>query len=333
MHTPTLTHPLRTLLLLAGALIFSFTGPAPAHADWTSAHHRDHPLVGTIWSTETEGPLTETAYLDRMAAARFVLLGEIHPNPDHHNLQAQALEELIKRGRKPAVVFEMIPINMQKAVDTFIAQEDRSLDLLQEVLQWTTRGWPDWSMYAPIFDLALRHDLPIRAGNLSKSESKGLWKDIKAGLSDDQKRLYGLDVPLGDTVQSQLRSHIGEAHCGMLPEKMLDPMTSVQRAKDGLMANTLMDADQGDGAVLISGSGHVRRDWAVPFVIKAKQPKAEIVAVAFSEASPGYKTAKDYMPDAAPGAPIFDILYFTPLAEKRDYCADLKKHFKHKKKN
>lgn len=332
MHTPTLIRPLRALLLLAGALIFSLTGPAPVHAEWTSAHHRDHPLVGTIWSTETEGPLTETAYLDRMAAARFVLLGEIHPNPDHHNLQAQALEELIKRGRKPAVVFEMIPITMQKALDTFVAQEDRSLDLLQEVLQWTTRGWPDWSMYAPIFDLALRHDLPIRAGNLSKSESKGLWKDIKSGLSDDQKRLYGLDIPLGDNVQSQLRTHIGEAHCGMLPEKMLDPMTNVQRAKDGLMANTLMDADQGDGAVLISGSGHVRRDWAVPFVIKAKQPEAEIVAVAFSEAAPGYKTAKDYMPDAVPGAPTFDILYFTPLAEKRDYCADLKKHFKHKKK-
>lgn len=55
---------------------------------------------------------------EALAKARFVLLGEIHANSDHHLIQALLVEALVKKGgRRPAVVFEMISPDQQADLD------------------------------------------------------------------------------------------------------------------------------------------------------------------------------------------------------------------------
>jgi uncharacterized iron-regulated protein len=46
------------------------------------------------------------------------MLGEIHPNPDHHVLQAEFLGHMVGKGRKPAVVFEMVTRAEQPILDS-----------------------------------------------------------------------------------------------------------------------------------------------------------------------------------------------------------------------
>ena len=86
------------------ALIIAFAGcvsmigaPAVAITDdreWMSAHFSDHPLVGTVWTGD--GKASSIAELTAQAIdADFVLLGEVHPNPDHHRIQAD-----LARGRE-----------------------------------------------------------------------------------------------------------------------------------------------------------------------------------------------------------------------------------------
>src|SRR5271166_4784966 len=56
----------------------------------------NNPLAGTIWTSEFE-EITLAQLEAALANARFVLLGEVHNNPDHHRLQAQLIDGLVKK--------------------------------------------------------------------------------------------------------------------------------------------------------------------------------------------------------------------------------------------
>jgi uncharacterized iron-regulated protein len=77
---------------------------APIQSRWQSQHFQDHPLAGTIWNSAFEA-VTIKELEQAVLNARFILLGEIHNNPDHHRLQAQLIDALVKAGRWPAIVF------------------------------------------------------------------------------------------------------------------------------------------------------------------------------------------------------------------------------------
>src|SRR6266480_2784062 len=93
----------RALLALV-ALAFLAFSPLP---EWQSPLGRDHALIGTIWDVRAGVAITPETFVTRVAARRFVLLGEKHDNPDHHRLQAWVVGALIAAGRRPAVAFEM----------------------------------------------------------------------------------------------------------------------------------------------------------------------------------------------------------------------------------
>ena len=93
---------------LAGCGVPRDAAGEPIVLTWQSPHFRDHPLVGRLYAPMDARFLSEADALDRLAEARYVLLGEKHDNPDHHRLQARFVEGLIERGRRPAVAFEMI---------------------------------------------------------------------------------------------------------------------------------------------------------------------------------------------------------------------------------
>jgi hypothetical protein len=78
-----------------------------------------------------------------------------------------------------------------------------------------------------------------------------------------------------------------------------------------------------DGAVLIAGAGHVRRDIAVPIYLRARAPGASVVSIAFTEVQAGTEDAGAYetSAEAGPSDPVFDYLWFSPRAERKDPCA------------
>ena len=108
-------------------------------------------------------------------------------------------------------------------------------------------------------------------------------------------------------------------------------MLIVQRARDGALAEAMLLAGENDGAVLIAGTGHVRRDWAVAALINNRRPEAEIVAVALVEIDESLIGFPDYDFTAGEGpdgvnAP-FDFVVFTPRADLTDRCAELAERF------
>lgn len=329
---PLLSRAAKHLFILTAALLSASLMASPgalAEKEWLSEHYRDHPLAGTIWSSDfkrvTKDEL-DTAVLE----ANFVLLGEIHDNADHHRLQAEMIDVLVKNGRRPAIVFEMIPTGLQDELDRYLGSGSKDAGKLGEVLRWQERGWPDWRIYQPIAEVALSADLRLVGGALDREVSRAISKSDPA-----QAKLIldlGLDQPVKREIVEALTREIAEGHCNMLPETAIKPMIMVQRARDAYLAKSAQVAAQSGGAVLIAGSGHVRKDWAVPSFIRTKMPDAAILSVALFEVDPERPSPSDYVEALAGLEAPYDFIYFTPKSDLTDHCAEMAKHMEKMKK-
>jgi uncharacterized iron-regulated protein len=294
--------------------------------DWQSAHYRDHPLAGTVWRGEGS-PADRAALSAAVLAADYVLLGEIHTNPDHHRIQAMLIGDLVAAGRRPAVVFEMIPAGLQKQLDDHLAANPKDAAGLGPAVEWEKRGWPDWSIYQPIVQVALDAGLTLKAGDLDRDMLKKIGKTGAAALEPALAERFGLNRPMDPALEAGLMEILKESHCNLLPEAALGPMLTVQRARDGALADAVIAAGENDGAVLIAGAGHVRRDWAAAAVTEDRVRDAKTLSVALIEVDEAHSTFADYelAPDTA--NPPFDYVVFTPRADLTDHCAELAERF------
>lgn len=303
---PPATHP---PLFASAAPASSAPAPAPASA-WQSKLHADHPLVGKIWNTRDRAFVDEAALLARARAASHVMLGEKHDNVDHHRLQALVLAGLV--GDRPAVVFEMIEIEQQPTLDGYLKHHPDPSGIGVAV-EWEKRGWPAWSTYQPIAEVALGAGLPLVAGNLPAAEARAVVKQGLASLGDERLAAWGLKTPLEARLRSELEGEMRDSHCGHLPDKIIPGMADAQQARDAAMADSLLKYPE---AVLISGFGHARTDRGVPRYLRARKPSTSVVSVAFVEVTKGQ--------DAPPDLP-YDLVWFTPRVDDSDPCEKMMK--------
>lgn len=317
-----------TLLLLAAA---PATALPPPPGEWQSGVLADHPLVGTLWNVAEARP-AEPEELARAAAnADFALLGEKHDNPDHHSLQAWVLEAMIAEGARPAVVFEMIREDQADALRDYLADDPEDAAGLGAAVGWEERGWPDWSMYQPIAEVALAAGLPLRAGDIGREMQQAVARDGLAALPDAVAEALALDRPLPGELTEALRQHLYEAHCELVPKEALGPMMKVQRLRDAALADSLAAAvENGSGrAALIAGGGHARADWGVAWYLRARLDGPEIVTLAIHEVQEGVEDWRAYASNAGEAeAPVYDYVWFTPRADDRDHCAELAERMK-----
>jgi uncharacterized iron-regulated protein len=263
--------------------------------------------------------------IDALAAADILLIGEQHDNREHHRLQAWIVGELAQRDRPIAVAFEMIDESQRAALDGFLRDwrrtgGPRDATTLGGLLDWDAEGWPEWPLYQPIADAALAQRAPPAAPILPANLPLALVRDIARGGLD----AAGLDAALAETLrQAQSRdaaalavlaADIGEAHCGMLPERLLGNFALAQYARDDAMARSLRAAHlSGARAVLIAGNGHARRDVGVPLHLARLLPGVKIISLGLLEA-----------PASAEQAP-FDYVLPTAAVERGDPCASFAK--------
>lgn len=324
------SRPLPALALAIAAAFLALALPAQKAAakdEWLSTHFQEHPLAGTILTSDAE-PVTFSQLEEVLAKAGFVLLGETHNNPDHHRLQARLISGLVRNGRHPAVVFEMIPVGMQAELNRYLQGGAAQASGLGKVLRWEERGWPDWAIYQPIAEVALSAGLPMLGGGLDADAQKALSKAEPSPRYTQMVEEFGLAQPLEPQIAEALGREIKEGHCNLLPDAAMEPMTRVQRARDAQLAKIMLSAKPGDGAVLIAGAGHVRKDWAVPVVIQRTVTDRPVVSVAFVDVDPERTAPKDYIQSGPGPQKPYDFIYLTPRADLTDHCAEFEKHMK-----
>jgi uncharacterized iron-regulated protein len=292
----------------------------PERAAWRSAALREHPLVGKVWDAERGAFVGEADVTARIAAARYVLLGEKHDNADHHVIQARLVGAMAAAGRRPTAAFEMIEPGSQALVDRYLVESPRDASRLGEILGWEKGGWPPWPMYEPIAQAAMAAGMPLAAANLPRQEIRKVVRGGLKVLGPERTAAWGLDRPLPVDGQAALDEEMRSSHCGQLPEEAVGGMSQAQRARDAAMADALISRAQPDGGVLIAGNGHVRADRGVPFYLAAREPGAAVVSVSSLEVIRGLDEPAAYARGMGAARLPYTFVIFTPRVDEKDPC-------------
>jgi uncharacterized iron-regulated protein len=311
-------------LLVALTLLGGCTTPSL----WRAEHYREHALVGRIWSVAEARFVERTELFSALVPAPFILLGETHDNPDHHLLQAEVIMALANAGRRPGLALEMFDMSQATALSAYLAQSPGDAGGIGEAVGWQTSGWPEWALYQPIAEAGLRAGLNLHAANMSRTEARALAQLGLAGTASELVHRLQLDRPLPTADAENLNQEIDAAHCGYANNEMIGAMAYAQFARDAHLAHEMSANGEIDGAILIAGAGHARKDRAGPFHLRRMSPGRAIISLAFLEVSAGENTANAYAMSFGSETLPFDYVWFTPRVDIRDACKRFEEQLK-----
>ena len=238
----------------------------------------------------------------RRQGARIFLLGEIHDNPNAHNLRLELVMQLIAQRQKPVVAMEQFDRENQLTLDLALT---RCKDVDCVLAQVGSPGW-EWRFYKPLVQLALDQKISLLAANLSNADvRKVMTEGFSAVYAPQALAEYKLHQLPKQLLEVQ-RILIQEGHCNMLPPQAIDPMVQGQIARDVWMANVVQGV-KNQTVILIAGNGHVRKDAGV-FQWLSPQHQAQTQVHGYVE-----QAEKNDL-DA------FDKVHVVPALEREDPC-------------
>lgn len=280
------------------------TSGAVQMPQWQAPERQQHPLVGTLYQLSTAQQVSASSLLAKLPAGSWVLLGEQHDHPDHHQLQLWVLQQLAATQRLGAVAMEMLNTEQQAALDSQLGQGAQSTSA---ALNWAERGWP-FEHYQAQVRFALDHASRLVAADYSDSEKTTLRQNTSSVMEYSAAHT------------GYLAELIVKSHCGMFTAERAKPAARMQIARDQQMAKQMLANNQVDKVnVLIAGAQHVRKDIGIPLWL-GEQPVLSILMVSVAEST----NPTDYLPKAlsadSPASASADLIWFVPAIPAVDYC-------------
>ena len=250
----------------------------------------------------------------RARDAQIVYLGESHDNPYHHLDQARVLEAMVTGGARPALAFEMLAQDQQPAVDEAM-RGGAEPGALGKGLAWVDRGWPDFEMYRPLFDLARRYGLPVVAIDLDRHRVRRIAKEGLVALPAEERSRLESRLAMDADRERGIARDIETAHCGLLPSGAVPAMVEAWHARNVAMARRILQAlERAPQVVVIVGRGH-QAPGGLADQVEVLRPGTSQLVVDFVELG-------REEPDQAP--PGNHIVWPTPPVERPDPCAPLR---------
>jgi uncharacterized iron-regulated protein len=237
--------------------------------------------------------------IDNLPYADVVFLGEVHDNPAHHDTQARAIAALAPS----ALVFEMLTQEQAERVPSTLPAKSE----LRDLLEWENSGWPDFTMYYPLFAAAPKAH--VYGAGLPRAAARAAMTQPPDSIFPGDAARFGLTFPLPkaqQTLREELQAH---AHCGALPADLLPGMVFIQRLRDAMLAEAALRAyaQHGGPVIVITGTGHARTDWGAPFLLAQAAPDLQLLSVGQFEIVPQ-------------SAPPYDFWIVTDPHPRTDPC-------------
>ena len=169
-----------------------------------------------------------------VAERPIVLLGEVHDNTAQHAERLAALHALVERGARPALLFEQFERERQADIDRVRAASGDA-DALIAAGSARKAGW-NWESYKPFVALALRHDLPIVAANVSRADARR--------IIDDGLAVHGFDAALPAGLLREQAAAVERGHCGLIDARAARRLALAQIARDQQMARLVAEHEE-----------------------------------------------------------------------------------------
>lgn len=313
-------------------------GPMLAGSKWQQSFREDL-LVGYVFEPASASGRREISLvhrpmagfdeniLARLAHAQFILLGEVHDNPDHHGLRAAILSiaRCLSTSGSAAAVFEHIRADQAGAIEGPREPADVAANDLFRRLDWPTTGWPDQSMFQPLFTAAYANGLSILPGDPARGSVRQVAREGLAALTEPDRLRLGLDRELPAASHEALLAELVASHCNMMPPSAMNGLAQAQRYRDAHLAATMLAAgERNEKVFLLAGNGHVRSDRGVPWHLRNRKPDARVLTIMLVEVEDGRKDERSYVPTGPDGTPAADLIIFTPRAARPDPCEKMR---------
>ena len=140
--------------------------------------YQEHQLVGKLWDVKQQAYIDQTTLLSQLLANEYVLLGEKHDNPIHHQHQTWVIHELAKAQRQVSVAFEMID-HEQGAL--LAKHQIKTVDQLIAILITSKTNWDYEQHYKALFAEVIAAGYRIDSANL---DSKQLMQAVMQGENE-----------------------------------------------------------------------------------------------------------------------------------------------------
>ena len=239
--------------------------------------------------------------LDSLPHVDVVVLGEVHDNPAHHRNQARALRAIAPA----AIVFEMLLPEHAAALPPDLTDARA----VEAATQWEARGWPDFSMYHPLFTAV--PGARIYGGDVPRDQLRQAAQAGAAAAFGEDAARFGLTEPYADALQAEREQDLLAAHCFALPAEAMAGMVQAQRLRDAALARAALAAlrETGGPVAVITGVEHARTDIGVPALIRKASPGVTVLSIGQVERVP-------------PGRPPHHLWIVTDgVASRGDPCA------------
>jgi uncharacterized iron-regulated protein len=192
-----------------------------------------------------------------LSDARFILIGEQHNNPYHHQAQFMMIQALQQAGRKPAVALEMFRIDSQADLDKWIAGK---INEEQFKALFLDHWGGSWDLYAPIFLYARENRIPLVGLNVSRSITSQVAYHGFASLKEEQRgQLKGITCNVTQSYRNFIRrAYDSHGHGGLSFERFCEAQLVWDTAM-AIHANSYAVNHPDRIVVILAGSGHARK--------------------------------------------------------------------------
>lgn len=236
---------------------------------------RIDPLIGKIYDSSNQKEISYEELFKKIQANQVIYLGENHENSDHHAIQLQILQDLIRAGKKPLIGFEFFSTAQTSHLMTFVqaksygdSNEEANIreNDLREKLGWQNQNDQFWKFYFQLIELALKNRLTIFGTDLPKGVIKRIVR-VGIGQLTPVEKKFIQSTNFNDPIYKKLMfSKFKAVHCGFSTPKMSERMYQDWVARNDSMASSiaamLLD-DVNQPLVMILGGGHVQHNMAV----------------------------------------------------------------------
>jgi uncharacterized iron-regulated protein len=287
------TSSLLLILALGSACASSSNLRAPVEAS-----PRTLPEV-TLHAGDGSGTLGREAFLQRVAEAEVIFLGETHDDAVAHALQRELYAAICERFERTALSLEMLERDEQTLVDDWSEGiiDDGQLAALTFSESWAGPGsWAAW--YQPVLDVAREHGAAVIAANaprryvrLARAEGFGRLDQLPAERRAFVRRPA---QALGGAYRERFFALLGGIHGddanAAEQEAFLGAMFRSQQVWDATMAESIA---RGLGAgsarvVHLVGQFHTDFDGGTVMALEQLRPGTRVLTVSFApSADPG----------------------------------------------
>lgn len=211
---------------------------------------------------------------------QYVLVGENHETPRHHQLQADIVQALVDDGRHVIVGFEMFTRDKQAWMNPLTVGRV-SVDEFESYADWKTQWGFAYSAYRPIFQVVADNRLPMAALNVPRDWIRQIGREGPSSVTAERRAW----VPPLDLSQTGHRA-VFESLMGGHPitGAQGENIYAAQVAWDTGMARSALDMMEGRDnrwvMVIMAGVGHVMFDQGINLRLKTLANEKSISVIA-----------------------------------------------------